>query len=53
VMHGRAHVDVGDLEAVALPVLRHRILLRLDSELEGLDPDAVLRSVIDEWRRSL
>lgn len=53
VMHGRAHVDVGDLEAVALPVLRHRILLRLDSELEGLDPDAVLRSVIDGWRRSL
>ncbi len=53
VMAGRAHVDVADLEAVALPVLRHRVLLRLDSELEGLDADSVLRSVIDEWRRTL
>lgn len=52
VMAGRAHVDTADLEAVALPVLRHRILLRLDSELEGLDADSVLRSVIDEWRRA-
>jgi MoxR-like ATPase len=52
VMAGRAHVDIADLEAVALPVLRHRILLRLDSELEGLDADSVLRSVVDEWRRA-
>ena len=52
-MAGRAHVDIADLEAVALPVLRHRVLLRLDSELEGLDADSVLRSVIDEWQRAL
>ncbi len=53
VMAGRAHVDIEDLEAVALPVLRHRILLRLESELDGLDADATLASVIDEWRRPL
>ena len=52
-MAGRSHVDVADLEAVALPVLRHRILLRLESELEGLDADSLLASVIDEWRRQL
>jgi len=50
VMAGRSHVDVADLEAVARPVLRHRVLLRLESELDGLDPDAVLESVLDEWR---
>jgi MoxR-like ATPase len=50
VMDGRSHVDVADLEAVARPVLRHRVLLRLESELDGLDPDAVLESVLDEWR---
>ena len=53
VMAGRAHVDVADLESVALPVLRHRVLLRLESELEGRDADSVLALVIDEWRRQL
>jgi MoxR-like ATPase len=52
-MAGRAHVDVADIEAVALPVLRHRIILRLESELDGLDADAGLASVIDGWRRRL
>jgi MoxR-like ATPase len=50
---GRSHVDVDDLEAVALPVLRHRILLRLESELDGLNADSTLASVIGEWRRRL
>ena len=50
VMAGRSHVDIADLEAVAAPVLRHRILLRLESELDGLDADTVLESVLDEWR---
>ena len=41
-MSGRSHLDVDDLAAVALPTLRHRVLLRLESELEGLDADSVL-----------
>ena len=52
-MAGRTHVDVDDLAAVALPVLRHRILLRLESELDGLDADAALASVIAGWRSRL
>ncbi len=51
VMHGRSHLDVEDLAAVALPTLRHRVLLRLESELEGLDADTVLAGLIDSWRR--
>ena len=50
---GRAHVDVADLAAVALPVLRHRVLLRLESELDGQDTDATLAAVIAAWQRSL
>jgi MoxR-like ATPase len=53
VIAGRSHVDVEDLEGVALPVLRHRILLRLESELDGLDADAALAAVIDGWRSQL
>ncbi len=52
-MAGRAHVDVADLDAVALPVLRHRILLRLESELDGMDADTTLAALIDGWRRRL
>jgi MoxR-like ATPase len=52
-MAGRAHLDVDDLAALALPVLRHRVLLRLDSELDGIDADALLLSVVEAWRRRL
>jgi len=50
VLDGRAHLDVDDLAAVALPVLRHRVLLRLESELEGRDVDAVLQGIVEQWR---
>jgi MoxR-like ATPase len=51
VMAGRAHVDVDDLAAIALPTLRHRVLLRLESELEGLDADTVVAEIVERWRR--
>jgi MoxR-like ATPase len=50
---GRVHVDVADLDAVALPVLRHRVLLRLESELDGHDADGTLSAIVDAWRRRL
>ena len=53
VMAGRSHVDVEDLAAVALPVLRHRVLLRVESELDGMDADTALASVIEGLRARL
>ena len=53
VMAGRVHVDVDDLQAVALPVLRHRIVLRLESELDGRDAESTLAAVIAGWRSRL
>lgn len=53
VLHGRAHVDIADIDAVAVPVLRHRILLTLDSELSDVTADTVLRDLLDEWRARL
>ncbi len=46
---GRGHVAREDLLAGALPVLRHRVLLGIDSELAEVDTDAVLGQVVDEW----
>lgn len=36
-----------DVKAMALPVLRHRILLRPEAEIEGRTPDATLKSLIE------
>ena len=52
-MQGRAHVDVDDLAAVALPVLRHRVLLRLESELDGEDIGRTLAALVGAWRQAL
>jgi MoxR-like ATPase len=53
VLEGRSHVDYADLEAVALPTLRHRVLLRLESELEGVNVDTLLITLVQEWRARL
>ena len=35
-----------DVKYVAPPVLRHRILLRPDAEIEGLTPDQVVAGIL-------
>ncbi len=51
VIAGRSHLDVEDIAAVALRSLRHRVLLKLESELEGQDADTVLQEIVERWRR--
>jgi MoxR-like ATPase len=50
-LEGRVHVAIDDLRAVALPALRHRVLLNIDSELDGHTTDALLTRVVDECLR--
>jgi MoxR-like ATPase len=45
-MRGRAFVTPDDVKEVAMPVLRHRIVLRSEAEIEGRTPDQVLDEVI-------
>jgi MoxR-like ATPase len=47
-LEGRVHVADEDLHAVALPALRHRVLLNVDSELEGHTTDSLLARVVAE-----
>jgi len=49
-LSGAAGVTPDHIQAMALPVLRHRIQLRPEAELEGVGPDAVLRSVLQQVR---
>jgi MoxR-like ATPase len=43
---GKEFVTPDEVKAVALPTLRHRILLRPETELEGVTADGVLQGVL-------
>jgi len=46
-LRGREFVIPDDVKEFALPVLRHRVILRPEAEVEGLSVDRVLASVIN------
>jgi MoxR-like ATPase len=45
---GRYHVNWEDVTRTALPVLRHRIGLGLEADLEGLSPEALIEKILRE-----
>ena len=44
---GRSVPSLDDVRAVALPVLRHRILLNFQAEADGVEADHVVRRLLD------
>jgi MoxR-like ATPase len=47
VLYGRFYASVDDVRAVALPVLRHRIVTNFNAEAEGIKSDDIIRRLID------
>src|SRR5579864_1522710 len=47
-LNGRAHVQCEDIQALAFPVLRHRILTNFTAASEGITPDTVIDKLIKE-----
>jgi len=47
ILQGRSHVAVEDIQALAGPVLRHRIVVGFAAESEGVTPDAIIQRIID------
>ena len=45
---GVGFVTPDDVKAVCRPVLRHRLILRPEAEIEGLTPDRVIGHLLDE-----
>ena len=45
-MDGRDYLLPDDIKAAALPVLRHRILLKPEADLEGLSADLIVQQVL-------
>src|SRR3954466_43619 len=46
-LDGRFNVSVDDIRAVALPSLRHRIILNFEGEAEGITTEAAVRAILD------
>jgi MoxR-like ATPase len=46
-LEGRGFITPDDIKRMALPVLRHRVILRPEAELEGLTPDRVLSRIME------
>jgi MoxR-like ATPase len=47
-LHGRTHVQCDDIQALAQPVLRHRILTNFTAASEGVTPDIVINKLLQE-----
>ena len=47
-MNDRVYVSCEDGRAVALPALRHRVLLNFEAEAQRMDADAILSRIL-EW----
>jgi MoxR-like ATPase len=45
-INGRAYVSTEDIKAVALPCLRHRLILHFDARVDGVDSAAIIHEVL-------
>lgn len=50
VLQGRYHASTSDVNHVALPVLRHRILTTFHAEASGIDSDDIVKLLMDTLR---
>ena len=47
-LRGRTHVSTEDIQALAAPVLRHRIVTNFSAESDGIRPDDVIHKLVEE-----
>ena len=46
-LKGRHHVSIDDIRAVAMPVLRHRLVTNFNAEAEGVKADMIVQKLLD------
>ncbi|MDP7133691.1 MAG: AAA family ATPase [Planctomycetota bacterium] len=47
-LRGRCHVAIDDIQALCLPILRHRIIPNFAARSEGMTPDALITKLLEE-----
>ncbi|MCU0647368.1 MAG: MoxR family ATPase [Gemmatimonadaceae bacterium] len=50
-LHGRYHVSLDDIAALAAPVLRHRVLLNFHAQAEKVTPEALVAALLEHVPR--
>jgi len=45
---GRLAVSADDVKEMAIPILRHRVILNFEGEAEGISTDSIVRAIIAE-----
>jgi len=48
ILHGRYHATTEDVAAMALPVLRHRLIPSFQAEAAGQTPDQIIRRLVED-----
>ncbi len=48
ILNGRSHVSKEDIDKMAYPVLRHRIVLNFDAERKGLTTDNIIKKILEK-----
>ncbi|NQT20524.1 MAG: AAA family ATPase, partial [Planctomycetes bacterium] len=48
ILNGRYYATTEDVTAVALPVLRHRVLTNFNAESEGVTSDSIIARLLEE-----
>jgi MoxR-like ATPase len=48
---GRVNIVHEDIDAIAVPALNHRLVLNFSAQAEGVDPRAIIASILDAARR--
>jgi MoxR-like ATPase len=49
-MDNRYNVSFNDLKLAALPALRHRVILNFEAQAEGVQPDEVIKQIVETVR---
>jgi MoxR-like ATPase len=52
-LDGRYHASFEDVQAVALPALRHRIILNFEAEAENINTDKVVQTILKDVPREV
>jgi MoxR-like ATPase len=47
-LRGRCHVSTDDVQAVCLPILRHRIIPSFAARSEGMNSDSLIEKLLKE-----
>jgi MoxR-like ATPase len=50
-LDGRASVSIEDIQKVALPSLRHRVLLNFEASAEQIDTDQIVKNIVETLPR--